>query len=125
MPAAVARVLGVADRPDVAPLAGLVDHLAGEELLLVLDNCEHVAAACGELAHEVLRACRHVRVLATSRVALGVEGEVDRTVEPLPTPTDDTPADEAESYASVRLFLERSRAAGGRIAEAAPRERRR
>ena len=92
-------------------LDGLLDHLRGEELLLVIDNCEHLASASGQLVHEVLRACSHVRVLATSRVVLGVPGEVDYRVEPLATPSDDVPADEVGRFASVRLFLERGRAA--------------
>jgi len=110
VPTAIARMLGVTERPDVSALDGLVDHLRAEELLLVLDNCEHLVEACGELVHTVLRACRHIRVLATSRIALGVPGEVDHVVEPLPTPTDDVPADEVEAFASVQLFLERGRA---------------
>jgi predicted ATPase len=111
VPTAIARVLGVAERPDVSALDGLLDHLRTEELLLAVDNCEHLVRACGDLVHEVLRACSHVRVLATSRIALGVPGEVDYMVEPLPTPSDDVPADEVERFASVRLFLERGRAA--------------
>jgi predicted ATPase/DNA-binding SARP family transcriptional activator len=109
-PSVVAGVLGVRERPDVSPLDGLVDHLRNEELLILLDNCEHLASACGELVHEVLRACPSVRVLATSRIPLGAPGEVDYAVDPLPTPTDDLPADEVARYASVRLFLERGRA---------------
>ena len=109
VPAAAARMLGVTERPDIAVLDGLLDHLRTEELLLVVDNCEHLAASCGQLAHDVLRACPHVRVLATSRVALGVPGEVDYIVEPLATPSQDVPADEVEQFASVRLFLERGR----------------
>ncbi len=111
LPAAVARTLGVADRPDVTPLAGLLDQLRAMELLLLLDNCEHLVEACAGLTHEVLRACADVRVLATSRLALGTPGEFDYALDPLATPTDDASADEVEQFASVRLFLERGRAA--------------
>ena len=76
------------EQPDVLVLDAVREHLRVEECLLVLDNCEHLAEACGELVHEVLSAAGHVRVLATSRVALGIPGEVDYSVEPLPTPTD-------------------------------------
>lgn len=110
MASAVASVLGVRERPDMSALNGLIEHLRNEELLILLDNCEHVASACGELAHEVLRACPSVRVLATSRIPLGTPGEVDYGVDPLPTPTDDLPANEVARFASVRLFLERGRA---------------
>jgi non-specific serine/threonine protein kinase len=94
----------------VSPLDGLVDHLRIEELLILLDNCEHLASACGDLVQEVLRACPSVRVLATSRIALGPSGEVDYVVDPLPTPTADLSADEVARFASVRLFVERGRA---------------
>jgi predicted ATPase/DNA-binding SARP family transcriptional activator len=107
---AVAGVLGVHERPDVSALTALVEHARNEELLILLDNCEHLASACGELVQEVLRASPSVRVLATSRIPLGAPGEVDYPVDPLPTPTDDLPADEAARFASVRLFLERGRA---------------
>jgi non-specific serine/threonine protein kinase len=109
-PSAVARVLGVPERPDVSALDGLVEHLRDEELLILLDNCEHIASACGELVREVLSASPSVRVLATSRIPLGAPGEVDYAVDPLPTPTDDLPDDELAQFASVRLFLERGRA---------------
>src|SRR6516225_7022833 len=107
---AVAGVLAVAERPDVPVLGALRDHLRSRELLLVLDNCEHLAPACGELVHELLRACENVRVLVTSRVALGVPGEVDYRVEPLPTPAEGLAAGEIERFASVRIFLDRGRA---------------
>ena len=74
VPGAVAHTLGAAERPDVTPLEALLDRLRALELLLVLDNCEHLVEACAELADEVLRACSDVRVLATSRVALGSSG---------------------------------------------------
>ena len=111
VPAAVARTLGVADRPDVTPLDGLLDYLRATECLLVLDNCEHLAEACAAFTNEVLRACADVRLLATSRVALGTSGELDNALEPLDTPSEDVSADEVEQFASVRLFLERGRAA--------------
>ena len=107
---AVAGVLGVRERPEVSALDGLLQHLRDEELLVLLDNCEHLAGACGELVHEVLRASPSVRVLATSRIPLGAPGEVDYAVDPLPTPTDDLRGDEVAQLASVRLFLDRARA---------------
>ena len=109
-PSAVASVLGVRERPDVSALEGLVGRLRDEELLILLDNCEHLATACSELVHEVLLASPSVRVLATSRISLGAPGEVDYAVDPLPTPTDDLPGDEVARFASVRLFLDRGRA---------------
>ncbi|MGH9225746.1 MAG: AfsR/SARP family transcriptional regulator [Acidimicrobiales bacterium] len=74
----------------------LVRRLAAGHSLLVLDNCEHLAGACAELARSVLRRCPNVRILATTRAPLGVAGETTWTVPPL-APTD-----------AVRLFAERS-----------------
>jgi len=111
VPTAVARTLGVAEPPDIPVLDALVDQLSTMEVLLVLDNCEHVAAACAALVHEVLSACADVRVLATSRAALGIAGELDYTLEPLAIPTEAASAEEVEQFACVQLFLERGRAA--------------
>ena len=107
---AVAGVLGVPDRPDASALNGLADHLRDEELLIVLDNCEHLLSECAELTHEVLRVSPCIRVLATSRIPLGTPGEVDYSVEPLPTPTVDLSGDQVAQFAAVRLFLARGRA---------------
>ena len=107
---AVAGVLAVAERPGVPVLKALRGHLRSRELLLVLDNCEHLAPACGELVHEVIQACEKVRVLVTSRVVLGVPGEVDYRLEPLPTPAEGLTVAEIERFASVRIFLARGRA---------------
>lgn len=107
---AVAEALGVRERADVSALDGLVQHLREREVLLVLDNCEHLASACAEIVHEVLRTCPHVRVVATSRVVLGVPGEADHRVDPMPTPGDDLSAADMARFASVRLFLDRGRA---------------
>jgi predicted ATPase/DNA-binding SARP family transcriptional activator len=108
---AVGQVVRVPERPGAPILDVLLEHLREAELLLVLDNCEHVVGACVELVHAALRGSAHVHVLATSRVALGIPGEVDYSLEPLPTPRDDATADEARAFPSVRLFLERGRAA--------------
>jgi predicted ATPase/DNA-binding SARP family transcriptional activator len=109
-PGAVADVLGVRERADVAATEGLVEHLRDKEALILLDNCEHVADACAKLVHDVLRACPSVRVVATSRIPLGVPGEAELAIEPLPTPDDGTPVAEIATFASVRLFLDRGRA---------------
>ena len=71
--------------------------LADRDVLLVLDNCEHVVDACAELATALLSSCADVRILATSRESLGVSGETVWRLEPL---------DAEDAY---RLFLERAR----------------
>jgi predicted ATPase/DNA-binding SARP family transcriptional activator len=123
-PSAVADVLGVRERGDVAALEGLIEHLRDKEALILLDNCEHVADACASLVHDVLRACPAVRVVATSRIPLGVPGEADLAIDPLPTPSDDTPLAEIATFASVRLFLDRGRARRGGDLATAPAEMR-
>ena len=106
----VAAVLGVKAPPGIAAGEALGEALRAEEMLLVLDNCEHLVGACATLADTLLRACPGVRSLATSRERLGVEGEVVYRVPTLSVParsTDDLRAIARED--SVRLFVERAR----------------
>ena len=105
---AAAIVLDVAEPSEEALLEVLQARLRGSELLLVLDNCEHVADGCAELVEALLAACPDVRVLATSRVPLAVAGEHEYALEPLPAPAEDAPAAELERSPAVRLFLERA-----------------
>jgi predicted ATPase len=77
-------------------------------VLVLLDNCEHLLASCARLAETLLAAGPEVRVLATSREALGVEGEVVYQVHPLPTPPGDEAPDVLAAYDSVRLFADRA-----------------
>lgn len=71
----VRLALGVGADPSRATADLLVDHLTGRRLLVVLDNCEHLAGACADLADLLLRSCAHVRIVATSREPLRVPGE--------------------------------------------------
>ncbi len=82
----VAAVLGVREAPDVPVLTTLADALQPRRLLLVLDNCEHLVAACAEVAAALLRACPRLRILATSREALGMAGETVWRLPPLALP---------------------------------------
>jgi diguanylate cyclase (GGDEF)-like protein len=107
--AAVADALGVRKMRGRPALASVTAWLARKQLLLVLDNCEHLLAACGELVDAVLRAAPNVRILATSREPLGVEGEQAWPVPPLSMPAHD--AAEPCSllrFEAVRLFVERA-----------------
>ena len=111
VPQAVAGAVGVPEQPGQQPVEALVEALREKQLLLVLDNCEHLIGACARLVDAVLDACPRVRILATSREALGVEGEARWPVSPLSVP--DTPRPlaigELEGYESARLFVERAR----------------
>jgi predicted ATPase/DNA-binding SARP family transcriptional activator len=90
------------------PLDRLTEVLAGQRLVLVLDNCEHLIAAVAELAGRVLAAAPDVRILATSREPLGVIGETLSPVPALPLPLPDVTASEAMNYGAVRLLAERA-----------------
>jgi predicted ATPase/DNA-binding SARP family transcriptional activator len=109
------RLAGVADPDQLAPavLASLqvrdvatataedqvLGYLRERRVLLVLDNCEHLADACALLAERLLESCPHVRLLATSREPLAARGEVQYAMDPLPVPL------------AAELFLDRARAA--------------
>jgi non-specific serine/threonine protein kinase len=113
VPQAVATALDMLLPADVPAISALVAALADRPLLLVLDNCEHVVDAAAALSDRLLRACAGMRILATSRQPLGVPGEIVWQVGSLPFP-DVGPApaaDQALSYAAVRLFVERATAA--------------
>ena len=112
VPQAVASTLGVREQPGRSLTETLSDYLASKKVLLVLDNCEHLVEACAELAESLLRSCSELRVLATSREALGIAGEVAWPVPSLSLP-DFRRMPNIESlprYESVHLFVERTEA---------------
>lgn len=115
VPQAVALAVGVieqAGRPLAQTLAGA---LRTRELLLVLDNCEQLLDACAALGDSLLRACPTLRILATSREALGVPGETAWAVPPLTLPPTETAshgsAERVSGSEAVRLFTSRAAAA--------------
>ncbi len=113
LPGLVARGLGVEDRAGAGVEERLIRVLAGQQRLLVLDNCEHLRAACAGLAVAVLGACPGVVVLATSRASLGVAGEVTWRVPSLRFPWPQRPPAVAglAEFEAVALFVARARAA--------------
>lgn len=102
--------------PGRLPLDALTTYLQHKQLRLLLDNCEHLIATCAELVTRLLRSCPHLSILATSREALNVDGEVEWLVPPLRTPEWPTDAsaklaaNTIVDYAAVNLFLARARA---------------
>ena len=109
----VAGVLGAGSRVGLALHETIVDFLRIKDLLLVLDNCEHLLDDVSELAEAISAECSKVRILATSREALGVIGEHVVRVRSLPTP--DASAGDPTDLATieaVELFMERAAAAG-------------
>ena len=109
----VADVLKVRERPGRAVDDAVVDSLRQQQLLLVLDNCEHLIQACAEFAEMVLRACPALRILATSREPLRVEGETIWRVGSLSLPGSlgGVPIDETLRSEAGRLFIDRVQAA--------------
>ena len=93
--AVVAAALGIREQPGVAAAEALARVLAGQQLLLVLDNCEHVIGAAAQLCAGLLAACDDVRVLATSREPLAVAGEARYRLGPLTLPAPGDAADAA------------------------------
>ena len=108
VPAVVAVTLGVREQPGVPAAETVARVLARRQLLLVLDNCEHVIGAAAELCAGLLQACDDVRVLATSREPLRIAGEAACRLAPLPVPGQ---GDDLAAAEAVALFADRARAA--------------
>jgi predicted ATPase/DNA-binding CsgD family transcriptional regulator len=112
---AVMAALDLRDQAGTEPLALLRSYLKDKELLLVLDNCEHLIEAAAQLVSEVIRAAPGVRVIATSREPLSVAGEHVLPVPPLELPAPDAaePLAQLRENEAVTLFIERAAAASG------------
>ena len=106
VPSTIANALRILEGMMVDPIDTISAYLERRNLLLVLDNCEHLAAICAGFSDRLLRRCADVTILATSREPLGVEGETTWRVPSLTLPGEGEDADDSES---VRLFLERAR----------------
>jgi predicted ATPase/class 3 adenylate cyclase len=113
VPQTVATVLGINEQPGVAITDTLTRKLKTKELLVILDNCEHVVEASARLCQALLAACASVRILSTSREALRVPGETICHVRSLATPEPNVPAsvESLTQYAAARLFIDRAVAA--------------
>ncbi|MGV9612215.1 protein kinase domain-containing protein [Nocardia xishanensis] len=109
----VAAAFGVRSQSSAPMLEVLLDVLSPLELLLVLDNCEQMIEAVAELAESLLRACPHVKILATSREAMDIGGESVYPVPPLefPDPTSELSLRGVARYDAVTLFAERAASA--------------
>jgi predicted ATPase/DNA-binding winged helix-turn-helix (wHTH) protein len=124
VPAAVASALGLELGAGEVSARRVAQILAARRLLLVLDTCEHVIDAAAEMAEAVLQIGLTVRVIATSREPLRVEGERLYLVPPLDVPPQDAETTYVVSqYGAVRLFVERAREAGLRFASDQETER--
>jgi transcriptional regulator with XRE-family HTH domain len=112
VPATVAHVLGIQEDPG-RPLTGTLIEAVGERrLLVVLDNCEHVIDACAKLADALLRGCRNLALLATSREPLGIDGERVYRVPSMRIPADGDDPDALWASEAMRLLADRAAAQG-------------
>jgi predicted ATPase len=110
---AVCEALGIAAQPGRPALDTVLDALGPQDVLIMLDNCEHLIGGCAKAADAIVTRCPRVHLLATSREPLGIGGETIYRVPPLslPGPGEAGPA-AAESSDAVALFLERARTQG-------------
>jgi len=113
----ISSVLGLKEERGRTPLQSVTEYLRAKRLLLVLDNCEHLLEASAQVADHLLRECGEVRILATSREALGIMGETVWSVPILTVPdTEHLPQGQTtllrvlRGYESVQLFVERAQA---------------
>jgi predicted ATPase len=117
LPNAVTQALGISAGARRSHEDALLEFLKTKQLLLVIDNCEHLVEACARLAHQLLVQCPELKILATSREAMSVPGEVTFAVPPLavPDPASFSLAPSSLQTAlgneSVRLFVDRARSA--------------
>ena len=111
VPQAVAQAMMFREEPGRSLTQTIATDLATSELLLILDNCEHLIEASADLAEALLRSCPRVRILATSRELLGIPGEAQFVAPPLSLPDPLRMQDDGQvTYEAARLFVERARA---------------
>jgi predicted ATPase len=109
VPSAVLSALSLRELTDKSPTASLIAHLQDKRMLLILDNCEHVIEACAQLADAMLRGCKHLCVLCTSREALGIAGELAWRVPSLVMPdAQKTDLAALQQIEAIALFIERA-----------------
>jgi predicted ATPase/class 3 adenylate cyclase len=113
----VASIFGVREQLGMSIQELLIDFLRAKDLVLIVDNCEHLVEACAQLAEQLLHVCPKLKIVASSREALGIPGETVFRVPSLslPSGSDVSRATLAQSE-SVQLFVERASAANPRFA---------
>jgi predicted ATPase/class 3 adenylate cyclase/Tfp pilus assembly protein PilF len=109
VPNAVAQTLGLREEPGTSLIQTLCAYARQHELLIVLDNCEHLVDACAHLADALLRAAPDLRLIATSREALHISGEQTYLVLPLQVPASNAGLSSMLRSEAVQLFIERAR----------------
>jgi predicted ATPase/class 3 adenylate cyclase len=118
VPQTVAATLGVREQPGRTVLDSLRDYVRNKDMLLILDNCEHLIGASASLADALLRIAPGLTVLATSRESLGITGETAFRAPPMTVPGPHEPPADLDRLADnecVRLFVDRASAADPRF----------
>ena len=114
VPSVISGGLGIAPQAGRAALEALLDALAPQDILIVLDNCEHLIDACAKTADALLRRCPRVHLVATSREPLGITGETIYRVPSLSLPASGGSV-VSESSDAVARFVDRARAQGAGV----------
>ncbi|HEX5838800.1 MAG TPA: adenylate/guanylate cyclase domain-containing protein, partial [Anaerolineales bacterium] len=110
IPQAILSAIGIREQPGRLPLEILQEYLHEKKTLILLDNCEHLISASAQVANTLLRAAPTLKILASSREALGVKGEVSYHVPSLtlPDPKHPPALEQLSQYEAVRLFIDRA-----------------
>jgi predicted ATPase/class 3 adenylate cyclase len=110
IPQTILAAMEASEQQDKTPTQALVERVRGKRLLLVLDNCEHLIEAVARLAETLLGSAPELKVMASSREALGVSGEMAWHVPSMSLPDVKSPVqlEELTRYESIRLFTERA-----------------
>ena len=112
VPQTIAKVFSLRETPDQETSEILGNFLHNKQLLLVIDNCEHLISDCARLIENFLRRCANLRILATSREPLAISGETVFQVSPLSLPEpNETSLKRSSKSEAARLFVERAAAA--------------
>jgi non-specific serine/threonine protein kinase len=110
IPQTIASALNVTETRGPSIEENLIAHLRSKQILIVIDNCEHLTDAIAQSVEKILRACAQVQILATSRELLKIPGEVNFRVPPLSLPESPIRArDTVMRHEAVQLFIERAR----------------
>lgn len=106
----IARTLGINELPNQDTETVIVDYLKNREMLIILDNCEHLIDTCAKITEKLLQKCPKLKIIATSREALRSDGEITHKVLSLdhPEPDEKCTLIQLTQYEAVRLFIERA-----------------
>ncbi|HEX2421370.1 MAG TPA: AAA family ATPase, partial [Acidimicrobiia bacterium] len=107
---AMAATLGIGDQPGQSLAESVIDYVRSRQLLLILDNCEHLLDTVARIAQQLLAAAAALTILATSREMLGVSGEVPYQLRSMSFPGSGDPPEVVSRFDAVRLFSARAEA---------------